>query len=233
MRVIGYIRVSTEEQAAGGTSMGAQAAKLKGYAQLYEHDLVDLVEDPGASAKTLDRPGLRRALAMLERGEADGLLVAKLDRLTRSVRDMAHLLEPELFGGRFELLSVEEQLDTRTPVGRLVINILAAVSQWEREEIGKRTRTGLQFLRSQGVRLGAPATDDPAVIARVLELRRDGLSYREICGVLTAEGWPTLRGGAWSTSVVKRIMSGTEEPQILSYNLYNRDVCAKSAGRGV
>ena len=85
--VVAYLPVSTDGQADAGVSLEAQRAKVNAYAQLYDLDLVEIVVDGGISAKTLDRPGLQRALDLLEAGKASGLLVAKLDRLTRSVRD--------------------------------------------------------------------------------------------------------------------------------------------------
>src|SRR3954469_45725 len=93
MRVIGYIRVSTEEQASEGVSLDAQRCKLEAYAKLYELDLVAVEVDAGVSAKTLERPGLRSALARLARGDVEGLLIAKLDRLSRSVADWNALIE--------------------------------------------------------------------------------------------------------------------------------------------
>ena len=90
---VGYIHVSTDKQADHGVSLDAQKAKLEAYATLYELTLVDIIVDAGVSAKTLDRPGLARALAMLDKGQANALLVAKLDRLTRSVKDLGSLVE--------------------------------------------------------------------------------------------------------------------------------------------
>src|SRR2546430_8457594 len=87
-RAIGYIRVSTDKQAEHGVSLDAQQAKLAAYAALYDLTLVEVIVDAGVSAKTLDRPGLQRALAMLRKGQVTALLVAKLDRLTRSVEDL-------------------------------------------------------------------------------------------------------------------------------------------------
>src|SRR5262245_5254733 len=87
MNVIGYARVSTSEQATGGVSLDAQVAKIKGYCELYGLTLVEIIIDAGESAKSLKRPGLQRALAMLKRKDAEGLVVCKLDRLSRSVRD--------------------------------------------------------------------------------------------------------------------------------------------------
>jgi hypothetical protein len=113
-------------------SLHAQRAKVTAYAKLYDLELAEVTVDAGESAKHLDRPGLQRALGMLKRGEADALLVVKLDRLTRSVRDLGHLVEKYFAPGKAALLSVGEQIDTRSAAGRLVLNVLASVSQWER-----------------------------------------------------------------------------------------------------
>src|SRR5271155_4647643 len=126
-RTIAYLRVSTDKQADRGISLDAQRAKAHAYAQLYDLDLVEVIVDAGASAKTLDRPGLQRALAMLRDGNADAILVAKLDRLTRSVVHLGELVEDYFAAGKWALLSVGEQIDTRSAAGRLVLNILASV----------------------------------------------------------------------------------------------------------
>src|SRR5437899_6703518 len=117
-RAIGYIRVSTDKQAEHGVSLEAQQAKLTQYAALYDIALVDIIVDAGVSAKTLERPGLQRALGMLRKGQANALLVAKLDRLTRKVKDLGALVE-DYFS--------------------LVLNVLGSVAQWEREVISERT----------------------------------------------------------------------------------------------
>jgi len=122
-KVLGYVRVSTEEQAERGVSLDAQRAKLEAYATLYDLELVEVIVDAGVSAKSFDRPGLQHALSLLRKGKTQALLVAKLDRLTRSMRDLGTLVEEELVKGKWALLSVAEQLDTRTAPGRLVLNI--------------------------------------------------------------------------------------------------------------
>src|ERR1700723_1232086 len=108
-RVVGYIRCSTRLQATEGVSLAAQEARLRAYALALELDLV-AVERDVQSAKTKDRPGLARALAMLDAGAADGVLVTKLDRLTRSVRDLGTLIESHFH--RYTLLSVGDCIDT-------------------------------------------------------------------------------------------------------------------------
>lgn len=231
-RVVGYIRVSTEQQADGGVSLAAQRAKLEAYALAVELELVAVQVDAGVSAKTLARPGLQAALGALDAGEADGLLVAKLDRLTRSVRDLGELVE-RYFASRFSLLSVADAIDTRSAAGRLVLNVLTSVAQWEREATGERTRTALEHLRKSGVRLGAPAlgwrrseeTDpdgrrvlcgvdgESRTVARIHELAAERLSLRSICARLDAEGHATKRGGCWAPKTVRAVLRRSARPE--------------------
>lgn len=215
-KLIGYIRVSTDEQAQGGHSLGAQRAKLEQYASLYDLELVEVVVDAGISAKTLDRPGLQQALAALKAGQAEGILVAKLDRLTRSVKDLGALLEG-YFASKFALLSVADQIDTSTAAGRLVLNVLTSVAQWEREAIGERTSAALRHKIANGEHVGAPALgfkveegklveneDETETLERIAELRAAGQTFREIAAMLTAEGYRTKRGATWNSGTVCR-----------------------------
>lgn len=216
-RVVGYIRVSTEGQADEGVSLEAQRARLEAFALATDLILVGIHVDAGLSAKTLERPGLLRALALLEAGQADGILVAKLDRLTRSVRDLGDLVE-RYFASRFSLLSVSDAIDTRSASGRLVLNVLCSVAQWEREATGERTREALAHLKRQGVRLGPPALGEGprrgetaeagelATVARIVALKAKGLSLRSIAEVLTDEGHPTKRGGRWGAETVRKVL---------------------------
>ena len=229
-RVLGYIRVSTERQADAGVSLDAQRAKLTAYAALYDLALVGIIEDAGASAKTLRRPGLQQALGMLKAGEADALLVAKLDRLTRSVRDLGELVE-SYFSERAALLSVADCIDTRSASGRLVLNVLASVAQWEREANGERTADALAQVKAEGGRLGGEAlgwerTDEAdehgrrmvrkvdaesETVARIVELRSSGLTLAGIATTLTAEGRHTKHGGLWHAMTVRRVLQRVAE----------------------
>jgi site-specific DNA recombinase len=202
-------------------SLAAQREKIAAYAKLYDLELVEVIDDPGASGKTLDRLGLTRALDMLKRGEVCGLVVAKLDRLTRSVADMAKLVD-RYFGERAgkSLLSVADQVDTCTAAGRLVLNVLVSVAQWERETIAERTADALRhkralgevygpvplgFERGEGRKLVAVA-DEAATVDRVRELRRDGLSLRAIATKLVAEGRSTKLGGRWHAVTIAKLL---------------------------
>ena len=225
-RVVGYVRVSTERQADEGVSLEAQRAKLRAHCAALDLDLVAIESDEGASAKSLDRPALQRALAMLTEHRADALLVPKLDRLTRRVVDLGHLIENYFAEGRWALVSVADQIDTRTAAGRMTLFILMTVAQWEREAIGERTADALAHLRAEGVRLGRAglgwqhaATTDPAsgrrvlldvddertTIERIQSLREAGLSFAAIARMLTTEAHPSKRGGRWLPNTVRRV----------------------------
>jgi site-specific DNA recombinase len=222
MNVIGYARVSTEEQATGGVSLDAQEGKIRAYCALHDLNLVEIIIDAGQSAKTLNRPGLQRGLGMLKRKEADGLLVCKLDRLSRSVRDW---LIDGYFGDRAgkQLFSVQDSIDTRTAAGRLVLNVLMSVAQWEREAIGERTRDALRHKRTKGQRVGkvpfgfSLAVDgitlveiatEQETITLIRSLKADGRTLREIAADLTSRGIPTKEGnGRWTHTAVARILA--------------------------
>ena len=221
-KAVGYIRVSTDKQAEHGVSLEAQHAKLTQYAALYDVELVEIIVDGGVSAKTLERPGLQRALGMLRKGQASALLVAKLDRLTRSVKDLGSLVEEYFSSDSMTLLSVADSIDTRTAAGRLVLNVLGSVAQWERETISERTTEALAHKREQGQRtsLSAPygfqiAADgktlvadesEQALLKAIRAARQRGLSQRGVVAELTRQGFATRKGTAFSLMQVQRIM---------------------------
>lgn len=225
-RVVGYVRVSTERQADEGVSLDAQRAKLRAHCAALDLELVAVEADEGVSAKTLERPALQRALAMLREHHADALLVPKLDRLTRRVVDLGLLIETYFAEGRWALVSVADQIDTRTAAGRMTLYILMSVAQWEREAIGERTADALAHLRAEGVQLGRAAfgwrhteVTDPAtgrrivgavetevaVIERIRVLRAEGKAFARIARQLGDEGHPTQRGGRWLPNTVRRV----------------------------
>ena len=220
MRVIGYARVSTERQAETGVSLDAQAEKIRAMALVQGAELSEIIVESGESAKSLNRPGMTKLLALVDAGKVKAVIVAKLDRLTRSVKDLCELLE------RFErrgvaLVSVAESLDTGSAAGRLVLNIMAAVSQWEREAIGERTRDALMHKRSQGERVGNIAfgfrlasdgqhvEPDPAeqqVLAEIQRLRSEGATLRGIAAALNQQALRTRRGTPWRLESVARVL---------------------------
>ena len=220
-RTIAYLRVSTDKQADAGVSLDAQQDKARAYAALYDLELVEVIVDAGESAKTLDRPGLQRALALLKNGKADALLVAKLDRLTRSVVDLGKLIETYFAPGKAALLSVSEQIDTRSAAGRLVLNILASVSQWERETIAERTRDAMRHKQANGEYIGGPApygsqlvngelvadAAEQGVIQQARELRDSGLSLAAVAKELDRRGIQARNGKAFAAMQISRMVA--------------------------
>ena len=184
-KVLGYIRCSTYEQEASGLGLESQIDKMKTYCSLYNLDLVHISQD-AASGKNLRRPGLQDVLEKLEKKEAEGIIIAKLDRLTRSVKDMGILLET-YFTNCNSLYVVLEQIDTSTATGRMMLNVLISVAQWERETISERTKDALTAKRKRGEKLGGSIPfgydfdrgklvenrQEQKVIRRIINLRRD------------------------------------------------------------
>lgn len=217
MRAVGYVRVSTEEQASTGCSLAAQADKIRSYCGLYGISLVDIIEDAGQSAKTLGRPGLQQVLSMLDVQDIDGIVICKLDRLTRSVRDWATLIE-RYFGGKASLLSVDDKIDTASAAGRVVLNLLICISQWERETIGERTSTALRHRQRQGIHVGSAPfgarikdgrliqdEEELQVITLALRYRQMMMSYEDIADEFIRLKIPTKRGGQWRSQTVRQI----------------------------
>src|SRR5450432_3523198 len=218
MRAIGYIRVSTDKQADHGVSLQAQEAKIRAMAVVQGAEIIELIVDGGESAKNLNRPGMEKLLALVDERKVDIVLIAKLDRLTRSVKDLAELLERFQKRG-VSLVSVAESLDTGSAAGRLVINIMTAVSQWEREAIGERTRDAMQHKRANGtvrrqsgVRLPhfkhvEPEPSEQAALTQIRGLRQQGCSLRAIAAALNGQALRTRRGTGWRHDHIVRIIS--------------------------
>src|SRR5688572_9085905 len=211
MQVIGYTRVSTSEQAADGVSLRVQAEKISAYGVVKDWPLLDIIADEGQSAKSLARPGLQRLLSPVEAGHIDVVIIYKLDRLTRSVSDLDKLMKL-LARKHVALVSLQESLDATTATGRLMMNLLASISQWEREVIGERTRDAMQHLKAQGRVYSRPVFDDAAALAEIHTLRASGATYQEIADALTAAGVPTVRGGTWAPATVMGILRRHPRP---------------------
>ena len=151
MRCLLYKRVSSTEQREEGVSLDAQEARLRAYCTYQGHEIVDVIADEGVSAKNLKRPGIQRALKMLAAKDADAILVTRLDRLSRSVRDIMDIIEKSR-DEHWDLVSLSEALDTGSAMGRFVVVILSGIAQMTRELIAENTKDALSHLRTTGKR---------------------------------------------------------------------------------
>jgi DNA invertase Pin-like site-specific DNA recombinase len=206
--MIGYLRVSTEEQANSGLGLDAQRDTIQRYADAHGWDVV-WYEDAGLSAKSLDRPQLQAALARLQvlpkRRDVDGVVVAKLDRLSRSVVDFAGVLELAR-AKKWALVAIDLGVDTSTPTGELVANVMMSLAQWERRVIGERTSAAMQAAKRQGRHMGRVSALPQATVDRLLTLR----ATHTLAGTavqLNAEGLATATGGTWTGSAVGKVQA--------------------------
>jgi DNA invertase Pin-like site-specific DNA recombinase len=184
--VVTYLRVSTSEQALSGLGIDAQRATVAGYAERKGLTIVSEYCDEGVSAKSLK--GRSAALAALEAvrtGEAAGLLVAKMDRLSRSVVDGAGLME-RARQEDWTLHFADLDIDTSTPAGEMAANIIVSGSQYERRLISQRTRDALAAKRARGDRLGARPALAEILTRRIVRERKEGRTFQAIANSLMA-----------------------------------------------
>ncbi len=231
LRVVGYVRVSTQEQAGEGVSLDVQKAALRNYCAMRGAELVDVVVDAGVSAgKPLSsREGGRRVLAAVAAGDVAGVVAFKLDRLFRDCADCLSVVRKwDALGVALHLVDLGGQtVDTSTAMGRFFLTVMAGAAELERNLIGERTKAALAHIREQGGTLGREALgwrrgaaldehgrrvvepDDveAATVARIRELRCEGHSLRAIAGQLGAEGRRTKRGGRWAAETVRNVLA--------------------------
>lgn len=212
-RVICYCRVSTDKQ---DISVEVQKEKLTAYCALFDFEIVAIYSDEGFSAKSMNRPALKNALKLLEKNEADGIVIAKLDRLTRSLKDLATLLE-NFFASKYSLISINEQIDTSTASGRLVLNLLTSTAQFEREVLVERTKSAIQHLKSQNRRYTniapygysfsksgkmVPNPQEQEVISVAKTLKVSGLSFHAVAKTLVEKGYRNRKNNVFTTKTV-------------------------------
>jgi DNA invertase Pin-like site-specific DNA recombinase len=206
MRVLAYVRVSTEEQSDSRAGLEAQRAAIEAECARRGWVIVEVIEDAGYSAKDLKRPGVRAALDELARKGAAGLVVAKLDRLSRSMLDFTAVMAKAQKQG-WALVALDCAVDTTTPAGEAMAHVLATFAQFERRLIGQRTREALAVKKKQGVRLGRPTSISPQLARRIRSMRSRGLTLQEISDRLNRDGVPTPRGGAvWRPTSLRAVL---------------------------
>jgi len=219
MKAIGYVRVSTNEQATDGVSLAAQKAKIAAWADLNGYDLGDIFEDAGISGTKEDRPGLQAALSATKKGDA--LVVYSLSRLSRSTRHTIETAERlEDIGA--DLVSITEKIDTTSAAGRMVFRMLAVLGEFERDQLAERTSAAMQYKRAKGERVGAipygkRLSDDgarlvddageQAVIKHVRALKAAGLSLRAIAHELAKQGLHARNGDTFQATQISRMVA--------------------------
>lgn len=212
LKAVGYIRVSTLDQEDSGLGLDAQRDAIQGEVSRRGWELVNVFTDTASGRSLSRRPGLEEALAMLECGAAAALVVSKLDRLSRSTKDFATLMERAQRRGWAPVV-LDLGVDTTTPAGELVASVMVSVAQWERRAISQRTKEALAAKRAQGTKLGRPRQLPEATRKRVLHMRRSGMTLRAIADRLNRDGTRTAQGGRmWYASTVTKIVHSAQTP---------------------
>lgn len=209
-RVVGYVRVSTNEQGESGAGLEAQVDAIERECAHRRWTLEKMCQDVASGSSRDRRPQLDEALRMIADGEADTLMVSKLDRLSRSVADFGAIIELAR-AGKWNIVIIDLGVDLSTPAGEMVATIMAALAQWERRVISQRTRDALASRKRAGMKLGRPVTVPLEVEAMIAALHDAGAGLTSIASTLNDNGIPTAQGGtAWRASSVKSVIRRLE-----------------------
>lgn len=202
-KLIGYIRVSTDKQYQSGAGLEAQITYLNAEATRRGAQLEIVSEGEGASGKsTAKRPALNEAMARLDKGEANALIVSKLDRLSRKTYDFLTILERSR-KGKWALIIGDLSIDTSTPMGEAMATIAATFAQLERERIASNTRIAMAEKKKQGVHLGRTSEMSAFAVKKIIDLHKEGKSYNAIARQMNEEAIPTQKAGArWYPSTI-------------------------------
>lgn len=219
-RLVGYVRLSKSNAAGHGLDVQRQA--IENYCARHACSLLRIEADDGASGRsTKGRPGFSAALDACRSGEADGVVAAKLDRLTRSLLDFAALVE-DAQKHSYAVIVIDQAFDLGTPSGEAMAGMLAVFAQWERRTISERTRNALALVKENGSRSGRPIGNaNPSWRApvslerRIKAMRETGMTLRAIAEALEREGVATMRGGRWQAETVRVIAKRAESTLIL------------------
>lgn len=224
INAIGYVRVSTEDQAKEGVSLEAQREKIRMYCELKGICLTEVIEDAGVSAKDLNRPGAKILLDKVANKDIDAVVVYKLDRIFRSTIDALETAKKFHHKG-VALHSIQENLDTESAIGRFFFTLLSALGQMERELIGERTKMALKHLKDTGkvygnIPYGMKSDVDGNlsvdkhefhIINFATSLYEGFRSYRRTAEELNKYGYKTRSGGKWYAQQVKNILVNNQE----------------------
>ena len=231
MKAVGYIRVSTEEQAEKGVSLGCQKAKIRAYCQLKDMELVAVIEDAGISAKNLNRPGAQTVIEMARENRIDAVIVYKLDRMFRSTEDALKITRRfDTWGISFH--SILETLDTKSAMGKFFFTLTAALAEMERGITAERVKSALSHKRARMEKTGgdvpfgyslsekgalSPFASEQRAISLMFELKNKGYSFRAIGRELEIQEYRTKRGNVtWHPQTISSILkSETQRAELL------------------
>lgn len=216
-----YARVSTEDQAHNGVSLDAQVSRCIDYVASLNYQLIDTAVDAGLSAKSTDRPGLKRILSLVNKKKIQHVITLKLDRLSRRTIDALNLVETLAKKNvRLHLVGENGSVDSDNPDDEFMLTLKAGVAQLERKKIAERTRFALARKRQLNQRISRHAPygytfidgmviEEPheqRVILKIKELHGNGYTIRGIIAELTKEGIFNRNGKQFAIPCIHRII---------------------------
>jgi DNA invertase Pin-like site-specific DNA recombinase len=228
MQIMGYVRVSTHEQVNEGMSLEAQEARIHAWAQANDAEVTEIIRDEAVSGSKLlqDRPGGKTVARLLEarRPGVDAVVVVRMDRLGRDAAEQISLLK-RFRTGRVGVVAIAQHIDLATPHGRAMAQIGAVFAELERALIAERTTETLAEMRAAGrvynhAPFGwnaegdflVPNQAEQATLARLVQLRQQGLGYHKVADLLNQEGHQTKKGGPWQAMTVRNLfLRATED----------------------
>lgn len=222
MKLIGYVRVSSKGQT-DNTSIEEQKRRIRAYCEAHGHKLVRVYEETGSGKDTENRPEFQNVIEALRK--ADGIIAFKLDRIARNTADVLHLVNDVLKPSSKALVLLDLNVDTSTPTGMMILTVMAAVAQLERDQINERTRIGRTAKKAQGGFIGGVAPygfdvvgdgkaarleenrQEQTILETIRKQRRGGKSTYAIAKWLNETGHPTKTGAKWSHVLVGKLLA--------------------------
>jgi len=219
MKVAIYTRVSTEEQAKEGYSLGAQEDALRKYAESNNLEVYDVYSDDGYSGKSYERPEIQRLFKHLYDGKFQAILVKTVDRISRKLSDISKLQDEVLVPNNCRLLVSDNNLDSSTLDGKMFINLIGTFAEYERGMIISRVKAGMEKRAEQGYWNGGIVlgynninkqlvinTEEAKLVKRIFELRAEGKGYKYIAKTVNEEGYRSKKGNLFSIGTIKTIL---------------------------
>lgn len=221
MKLVAYVRVSSKGQA-DNTSLDEQLARITAYCQAFGHDLVAIYREVQSGGKADNRKELQKAIDTIKSGQADGLVVLKLDRLGRRASDVLKLVDDVLEPLKKSLIIIDMNMDTSTATGKLLLTVLSGVAEFEKSEINKRTSNGRKaraktsdYANGGAPKFGSKAEnknlvvndDEQQVIEIIRKHHKSGKSQRAIAEYLNKQGIKSKQGKSWTGTTVGRVIT--------------------------
>jgi site-specific DNA recombinase len=237
-RVKGYVRISTDEQK-NGEGLEVQRQAIQMHCAIHDLELIDIVEDAGFSGSTTERPGLQSIIDDVKNRAVEGVVVYKLDRLTRSLKDLLILHDDLFLPMDCSMISIKEQFDTSTAIGKLFFSIIGGFGEFERSVITERLMdgihnkakngnhatgsipTGYKSVLEDGKKKMVIDESEAQIIELIFHLRDvDKLSFYQIAEVLNDKGYKPKRSktGQWRNTSVQYIYQNSKYKGIYTFN---------------